>query len=156
VFTYTHIHMHCVLLSSALQICTHGRSKLATVSFARPTHGARLESREVSFEIHTTDFKMPEQGKVEVFVNERRAFEVESPVMVVKAPVDAGFHTVQVRLEPAPPALLLCLPWQIPRNATLTLNSYSDCALRCVGFSGGPQRHANGRAHRHDTLLGGL
>ena len=84
----------------------------------------------MSFEIHTTDFKMPEQGKVEVFVNERRAFEVESPVMVVKAPVDAGFHTVQVRLEPAPPALLLCLPWQIPGHASLTLNPYPDCALR--------------------------
>jgi hypothetical protein len=71
------------------------------VSFAHPVHGGRIEGREVNFEIHTADFSMPEQGKVEVMVNGARAFEVDKPRMTVTAPMECGFHFVQAFLVDA-------------------------------------------------------
>jgi len=68
------------------------------VSFVRPANGERIASREVEFEIHTFDFRMPEDGKVEVYVNDARAFEVERSVMSVRAPMEAGYHFVQAFL----------------------------------------------------------
>lgn len=71
------------------------------VSFAHPVHGGRIEGREVRFDIHTADFSMPEQGKVEVMVNGARAFEVDKPRMTVTAPMECGFHFVQAFLVDA-------------------------------------------------------
>ena len=68
------------------------------VSIVRPTNGERIGSREVEFHLHTSDFTIPESGKVEVYVNDARAFEVERPVMSVRAPMEAGFHFVQAFL----------------------------------------------------------
>jgi hypothetical protein len=71
------------------------------VSFAHPVNGGRIEGREVNFEIHTADFSMPEQGKVEVVVNGARAFELDKPRMTVTAPMECGFHFVQAFLVDA-------------------------------------------------------
>ena len=71
---------------------------MSTVSVVRPVNGEQLQSREVVFEIHTSHFSISEQGKVEVYVNDIRAFESVQPVISVRAPLEAGFHQVQAFL----------------------------------------------------------
>ena len=55
----------------------------------------------MAFEVRTSDFSMPQQGRVDVYVNEVKAFTVETPVMAVVAPMEAGFHVVQAILVDA-------------------------------------------------------
>jgi len=92
-------HFGCVLqqiLSAvAIMVAVVSAQK---VFIMRPANGERVESREVNFEISTADFNMPEEGKVVVYVNEVRAFEIEKPFMSVKAPMEAGFHCVEAFL----------------------------------------------------------